>query len=81
MPITTSEALFFCGGAVAGVLVAKNWDKIKEKAAPLREKLAPLIETAAQAAGDAYANAARHVGERIESVQDGVAAAKASRID
>src|SRR5262249_14024327 len=36
MPVTRSELLFLCGGAIAGAVVAKNYDKIKAKAGPLR---------------------------------------------
>jgi hypothetical protein len=69
MPVTRSELLFFCGGAVVGALGAKNFDKIKAQAAPWLAK-------AAEAAGDAYTVAARQVAERIEAVQDAMAEAK-----
>jgi hypothetical protein len=78
MPITRSELMFFCGGAIAGAVIAKNFDKIKETAGPLKEKLTPLLETAAGAFGDAYAAAAQRVAERVEAMQDAVAAAKTS---
>jgi hypothetical protein len=35
MPVTRSELLFLCGGAIAGAVVAKNYDKIKAKAGPV----------------------------------------------
>jgi ElaB/YqjD/DUF883 family membrane-anchored ribosome-binding protein len=69
MPVTTSEFLFLCGGAVVGAVGAKNYDKIKEK-------LSPLLATAGDAAGDAYTAAARRVGERIEALQDAMAEAR-----
>ena len=69
MPVTRSELLFLCGGAVAGAIGAKNFDKIKAQAAPWLAK-------AAEAAGDAYTVAARQVAERIEAVQDAMAEAK-----
>jgi hypothetical protein len=75
MPVTRSELLFLCGGAIAGVVIAKNFDKIKEAVSPLREKFTPLLETAGEAFGDAYAAAARRVGERVEAMQDAMAAA------
>jgi hypothetical protein len=78
MPVTRSELLFLCGGALAGVVIAKNFDKIKETAAPLKEKLSPLLETAVEAVGDAYAAAAQRVAERVEAMQDAVAAANTS---
>ena len=75
MPVTRSELLFLCGGAIAGVVIAKNFDKIKEHLGPLKEKLSPLLETAGEAFGDAYATAAPRVGERIEAMQDAMAEA------
>jgi hypothetical protein len=66
MPVTRSELLFLCGGAIAGALAAKNYDKIKAKAGP-------LLAAAGSAVGDAYTAAARHVGERIEAMQDTMA--------
>jgi len=68
MPVTRSEALFLCGGAVAGALAAKHFDKIKDK-------LSPLFAAAGGAVGDAYSAAARTVGERFESIQDAMAEA------
>jgi hypothetical protein len=69
MPVTRSELLFLCGGAVIGAIGAKNFDKIKTK-------VAPWLATAGEAAGDAYTAAVRHVGERLEAVQDAMAEAK-----
>jgi hypothetical protein len=58
--------LFLCGGAIAGAIAAKNYDKIKAKAGP-------WLTAAGGAVGDAYTAAARHVGERIEAMQDAMA--------
>ncbi len=66
MPVTRSELLFLCGGAVAGALAAKNYDKIREKAGP-------LLAAAGGAVGDAYTAAARRVGEKLEAMQDAMA--------
>ena len=71
-----SELLFLCGGAVVGALAAKNYSKIKETVAPVKEKVTPWLSTAGEAIGDAYAAAAQRVGERIESMQDTMAAAR-----
>jgi hypothetical protein len=76
MPVTRSELLFFCGGAIAGVLAAKNYGKIKESVEPLKEKMSPWLTSAGNAVGDAYTAAARRVGERIEAVQDAMASAR-----
>jgi hypothetical protein len=69
MPVTRSEILFLCGGAVLGIIGAKNYDKIKAKAAPWLSK-------AGEAASDTYRDASRLVGERIEAAQDSMAQAK-----
>jgi hypothetical protein len=69
MPVTRSELLYFCAGAVVGAIGAKNFDKIKSQ-------LGPLLAKAGEAAADAYADAARRVAEHVEAVQDRVAEAK-----
>jgi ElaB/YqjD/DUF883 family membrane-anchored ribosome-binding protein len=69
MPVTKSEFLYFCAGALVGAVGAKNFDKIKDQ-------LGPLLAKAGEAAADAYADAARHVGEHLESVQDSMADAR-----
>jgi len=69
MPVTRSELLFLCGGAIVGAVGAKNYPKIKAK-------VAPWLATAGEAAGDAYTAAARRVGERIEAMQDAMAEAR-----
>jgi 2-keto-3-deoxy-galactonokinase len=66
MPVTRSEVLFLCGGALVGAAVAKNYARIKEK-------VQPFVTVAGGAVGDAYTAAARKVGERIESMQDSMA--------
>ncbi|MHB1556836.1 MAG: hypothetical protein ACYC61_05060 [Isosphaeraceae bacterium] len=66
MPVTRSELLYLCGGAVAGALAAKNLDKIRDKAGP-------LLAAAGGAVGDAYTAAARRVGEKLEAMQDAMA--------
>lgn len=58
--------MYLCGGAVAGALAARNYDKIKEKAGP-------LLAAAGGAIGDAYTAAARRVGEKLEAMQDAMA--------
>ena len=68
MPVTRSELLFLCGGAIAGAVVAKNFDKIKAKAGP-------VLAAAGAAVGDAYTAAARRVGEHVEAMQDAMAEA------
>ena len=71
MPVTRSELLFLCGGAIAGAVAAKNYDKIKAKAGP-------VLAAAGAAVGDAYTAAARRVGEGVEAMQDAMAEARQS---
>lgn len=66
MPVTRSELLFLCGGAIAGAAAAKNFSKIKSK-------VQPFLSGAGEVVGDAYTAAAKKVGERIEAMQDSVA--------
>lgn len=66
MPVTRSELLFLCGGAIAGAAAAKNLSRIKEK-------VQPFLSGAGEVVGDAYTAAAKKVGERIESMQDSMA--------
>jgi hypothetical protein len=61
--------MVLCGGAIAGAVAAKNYDKIKAKAGP-------LLAAAGAAVGDAYTAAARKVGERVEAMQDAMAEAR-----
>ncbi len=68
MPVTRSELLFLCGGAIAGAVAVKNYDKLKAKAGP-------ILAAAGAAVGDAYTAAARRVGERVEAMQDAMAEA------
>jgi hypothetical protein len=68
MPVTRSELLFLCGGAIAGAVAAKNYDKIKAKAGP-------WLAAAGGVVGDAYTAAARRVGEQMEAMQDAMAEA------
>jgi predicted lipid-binding transport protein (Tim44 family) len=71
MPVTKSELLYFCAGAVVGALGAKNYEKLKTQ-------FGPILAKAGEAAADAYADVARRVAEQVESVQDAMAEAKAT---
>lgn len=66
MPVTRSELLFLCGGALGGAAVAKHFEKLKSS-------VGPWLAGAGAAAGDAYSAAARRVGEHVESLQDSMA--------
>jgi hypothetical protein len=66
MPVTRSELLFLCGGALVGAAAAKNYSRIKEK-------IQPFVAGAGEVVGEAYTAAAKKVGERIEAMQDTMA--------
>jgi hypothetical protein len=66
MPVTASEFLFFCGGAVVGAAALKYYPQIKPK-------LEPLLENAGGIVGDKYTDAARKMAERIEAIYDAMA--------
>jgi ElaB/YqjD/DUF883 family membrane-anchored ribosome-binding protein len=68
MPVTKSEVLYFCAGAIVGAVGAKNFEKLKRE-------VGPLLAKAGEAAADAYADAARRVAVQLESVQDSMAEA------
>ena len=72
MPLTRSEILFLCGGAVAGAAVGKNLDQIKSK-------LGPWVSGVGDTVGDAYSAAARKAGERVETLQDALAEMRHNR--
>ena len=72
MPVTRSEILFLCGGALAGVVAAKNYDQIKSK-------VTPWVSGVGDTFGDAYSAAARKAGERVESLQDALAEMRHNR--
>jgi len=67
MPVTRSETLFFTAGVVVGAAAAANYPWLKEKAGP-------LIAGVGAGFGDSYAEAARRVAEKVEAVQDAMAA-------
>lgn len=72
MPVTRSELLFLCGGAIAGVAVAKNLERIKSK-------VGPWVSGVGDTFGDAYSAAARKAGEKAESLQDAMAEMRHNR--
>jgi hypothetical protein len=73
VPVTRSEWLFFTAGVVVGAVGHANYPKLKEKLAPLAASaLAGLSSTL----GEQYAEMARKVAEKVEEVQDTMAAMK-----
>lgn len=67
MPVTRSEVLFFTAGVAVGAAAAANYPWLKKKAGP-------LIADVGAGFGDSYAEAARRVAEKVEAVQDAMAA-------
>ena len=63
MPITKSELMFFSAGLVVGAAAGANYRKLKET-------LVPVLLGAGDAIGEAYADVARKVAEKAETLQD-----------
>jgi hypothetical protein len=66
MPITRSEVIYFAAGVAVGAAARSAYPQLKEK-------LGPLLAGAGAAMGDAYAEVAKRVAEKVESVQDTMA--------
>ena len=75
MPVTRSEMMFFAAGAALGAVAGANLPLLKEKFRPI---IAAALAGASSAAGDSYAEVAKHVAEKIEAVQDAMAEMKHS---
>ncbi len=73
MPVTKSEMAFFAVGALVGAAAGASFPILKEKLGPL---LSAALAGAGTTVGDAYSEVARHVAERVESVQDAMAEMK-----
>jgi len=73
MPVTRSEMVFFAAGAALGAAAGANLPFLKEKFGPI---IAAALAGASSAVGDSYAEAAKHVAEKIEAVQDAMAEMK-----
>ena len=75
MPVTRSEMMFFAAGAALGAAAGANLPRLKEKFGPV---IAATLAAASSAVGDSYAEAAKHVAEKVEAVQDAMAEMKHS---
>jgi hypothetical protein len=75
MPVTKSEILFFAAGAAVGAAAGANWPYLKEKLGPI---LAAALAGAGSTIGESYAEAAKQVSEKVESIQDAMAEMKHS---
>lgn len=73
MPVTRSEMVFFAAGAALGAVAGTNLPFLKEKFGPI---ITAALAGASSAVGDSYAEAAKHVAEKIEAVQDAMAEMK-----
>jgi hypothetical protein len=70
MPVTKSEMMYFAAGAALGAAAGANLPGLKEKFGPL---IAKAWAAASAAAETSYAEVARTVVEKVESMQDAVA--------
>jgi hypothetical protein len=75
MPVTKSEMMFFAAGAALGAAAGANFPLLKEKFGPV---LAAVLAGASSAVSDSYAQVAKHIGEKVEAVQDAMAEMKHS---
>jgi hypothetical protein len=73
MPVTKSEMMFFAVGTALGAAVGANLPMLKEKFGPL---VAAALAGINSAVGDSYAEVAKRVAEKVESVQDAMAEMK-----
>jgi len=73
MPVTKSEMMFFAVGAAVGAAAGANLPLLKEKFGPL---VVAALAGINSAVGDSYAEVAKRVVERVESVQDAMAEMK-----
>ena len=70
MPVTKSEMMYFAAGAALGAAAGANLPLLKEKYGPLIAKAWAVATTAAETS---YAEFARNLAERAESMQDAMA--------
>jgi hypothetical protein len=73
MPVTKSEMLFFAAGAVVGAAAGANFPYLKEKFGPI---LAAAFAGASSTVGEYSTEVAKQVADRVEAVQDAMAAMK-----
>ncbi len=78
MPITRSELAFFAAGVAVGAAARSAFPVIKEKFGPL---VAGTLAGASAAFSESYAEVAKRVAEKVETVQDVMAEMKHGAAD
>ena len=78
MPITRSELAFFAAGVAVGAAARSAMPVIKEKFGPL---IAGTMAGASAAFNESYAEVAKRVAEKVETVQDAMAEMKQGAAD
>jgi hypothetical protein len=78
MPMTRSELIYFAAGVAVGAAARSAYPALKEKFAPL---LSGVMAGAGTALSESYAEVAKRVAERVETVQDAMAQMKQNAAD
>jgi hypothetical protein len=78
MPITRSELVYFAAGVAVGAAARSAFPVLKEKFGPL---VAGALAGAGTAFSESYAEVAKRVAEKVETVQDAMAEMKHGAAD
>jgi hypothetical protein len=78
MPITRSELVYFAAGVAVGAAARSAFPVLKEKFGPL---IAGTMAGAGTAFNESYAEIAKRVAEKVETVQDAMAEMKHGAAD
>ncbi len=78
MPITRSELVYFAAGVAVGAAARSAFPVLKEKFGPL---VAGTLAGASTAFSESYAEIAKRVAEKVETVQDAMAEMKHGAAD
>ena len=78
MPMTRSELMYFAAGVAVGAAARSAYPVLKEKFGPL---LSGVMAGAGTALSESYAEVAKRVAEKVETVQDAMAQMKQGATD
>ena len=78
MPMTRSELIYFAAGVAVGATARSAYPALKEKFGPL---VSGVMAGAGTALSESYAEVARRVAEKVETVQDAMAQMKQNAAD
>jgi hypothetical protein len=78
MPMTRSELIYFAAGVAVGAAARSAYPALKEKFGPM---ISGVMAGAGAAFSESYAEVAKRVAEKVESVQDVVAEMKQAADD